>query len=305
MKLKTAASSFEVCELAADGWSLGIAPSSGAIVWCAYEHCEILRRTSLRCDWSHDPFGFSHFPLAPYSNRIRDGRFGFGEKIIRIKPNAPGHLHPLHGTAWRGNWTFAAHSSNGARLEYIHRPDEGWPWAFSLAQEIKIERDALTIKLIMRNEADTPMPGGIGFHPYFSGPQTAALTFSAEGYWRPDEDGLPAEWRAAAGNFDFSGGRPLSGESIDQCFTGWRGMALIEWTDRPFGVEITADPSITFAVVYVSQAENCFCFEPVSQMNDAMNWAARRADTGLRILAPGEEWAASMTLRARSRTKKQ
>lgn len=302
--MKTASNILEVCELAAGGWSLGIAPSSGAIVWCAYEHCEILRRTRLRRDWSHDPFGFSYFPLAPYSNRIRHGRFRFEDKVIRIKPNALGHPHPLHGTAWRGHWSFTAHAANGARLEYVNSPDEGWPWAFSLAQEIKLEHDVLSIRLILRNEADAPMPAGLGFHPYFSDPRTARLRFSSEGYWRPDEDGLPAEWFAPTQEFDFSAGRPLAGAAIDQCFTGWRGPALVEWNDRPFGVEINADTSMAFAVVYVSQAENCFCFEPVSQMNDAVNWAQRREDTGLRILAPREEWAATMTMRVKNSTTK-
>lgn len=302
--MKTASNILEVCELAADGWSLGIAPSSGAIVWCAYENSEILRRARLQRDWSHDPFGFSHFPLAPYSNRIRNGRFEFGGKTIRIGPNSPGHAHPLHGTAWRGLWSFAAHSANGVSLEYVHRPDDGWPWAFSLTQEIKIDRDALTIRLTMRNASGSPMPAGLGFHPYFSNPQSARLRFIADGYWRPDEEGLPQEWSAAAPDFDFSLGRALAGAAIDQCFTGWRGSAVIEWEDRPFGVEIAADPSMPFAVVYVSREENCFCFEPVSQMNDAMNWAVRRKDTGLQILAPGDELVASITLRARNTAKR-
>lgn len=302
--MKTVSNILEVCELAADGWSLGIAPSSGAIVWCVYESCEILRRTRLQRGWSHEPFDFSHFPLAPYSNRIRNGQFQFDGKIIRIKPNAPGHPHPLHGTAWRGNWSFAAHTTNGVKLDYAHRQNDGWPWAFALAQEIRIDGDTLAIRLTLRNASAATMPAGLGFHPYFSDPQAARLRFFSEGYWRPDKDGLPAEWREAARDFDFSGGRPLAGATIDQCFTGWRGAALIEWADRPFGVEIAADPSMTFAVVYVSQEESCFCFEPVSQMNDAMNWAAKRNDTGLRILAPGEEWTASMTLRARKSAKK-
>ncbi len=296
--MKAAAGIIETCELAEDGWSVGMSPASGALLWCAYEQSEILRPTKLYRDWRNEPFGLSYFPLAPYSNRIRDGRFDFDGKTVSIRPNAVGHEHPLHGVAWRADWSVVAQSRSSVKLRYGHEGSDAWPWAFSLFQDIGIEKGALKISLSMRNEARTRMPAGLGFHPYFSGPATARLKFSAAGYWRPDEDGLPAEKRDAAGEYDFSAGRALAGVAMDQCFTGWRGPALIEWTDRPFGVEVGANPSMAFAVVYVSEKENCFCFEPVSHMNDAVNWAARRADTGLRVLAPGEEWTATMMLRA-------
>ncbi len=302
--MNAAVNIIEVLEIEADGWSIGVAPASGAIVWCANVHNEILRRTNLKSDWRHDAFSFSCFPLAPYSNRIRDGRFEFDGKTIRIEPNAPDHAHPLHGAAWKGEWTLQAQSDRAAALSYIHRAGKAWPWAFSLQQEIAVKDDTLAIRLSLRNESDRAMPAGLGFHPYFSNPETAVLCFDAEGVWMPDESCLPREWRAADGDLDFSDARPLEGLSLDHCFTGWRGPARIEWRDRPVGVEITADPSIGFAVVYVSREENCFCFEPVSQMNDAVNWANRREDTGLRVLQPGESWAAEMKLRVFNREQK-
>lgn len=266
---------------------------------------DILRRTRLHRGWEQEPFGFGYFPLAPYSNRIRHGSFRFEGKEIHINPNAPGHANPMHGTAWRGSWFLVAHSSQGARLEYEHKADREWPWAFALAQEIKIEGDFLYIKLRIKNESASVMPAGLGFHPYFPDPGMARLQFSAKGSWRPDEDGLPVEWRSVGEDYDFSAGRSLADVRIDRCFTDWRGPALIEWRDKPIRLEISADQALGFAVVYVSQEEKCFCFEPVSHMNGALNWASQRSDTGLRVLAPGEEWTATMTLRVISSLEKQ
>ncbi len=289
----------EVIELSADGWSLGVAPSSGAIVWADFEQCEILRRTNLRRGWERDPFSVSHFPLAPYSNRIRNGEFEFDGKTFRIKPNAPGQAHPLHGVAWLGNWSQSASSKKALLLDYVHRPNEGWPWAFSLSQAIVIDGAGLSIRLTLRNTSTSPMPAGLGFHPYFADPNMARLAFSANGAWLPDRDNLPEEWRPLDMAQGFSAGRALDDVEIDQCFTGWREQARIDWRDRPFGVDVTADPALAFAVVYVSQKERCFCFEPVSQMNDALNWTKRRDDTGLRVLQPGEEWTATTKLHVR------
>lgn len=301
--MSSAADIIEVYNLTAHGWSVGVAPASGTVISCDYEQCEVLRRTKFQGGRDENLFGVSHFPLAPYSNRIRDGRFEFDGKLIRIEPNASGHAHPLHGTAWLGTWSTISRHDDSVTLEYKNRSDHGWPWAFTLRQSIVLQENALSIELVLRNQADTPMPAGLGFHPYFADPDDAILKFAAKGFWLSDGAGLPDEWRAASSEWDFSAGRSLKGASFDHCYTGWDGRAFIEWRDKPFAIEMTADAMLNFAVLYVSEAENCFCFEPVSQMNDALNWARKRLDTGLRVLQPEEEWATQMTLRVRKKAK--
>ena len=293
----------EVVELCEGDWSLGIAPASGAIVWCAYDQSEILRRTRLQSERVRSPFQFSCFPLAPYSNRIRHGRFDFGGQSISLAPNAKGHAHPLHGEAWLGRSKLTSCTNASVELEFVHDGKTGWPWAFSLLQDIVLDQDSLIVRMTLRNEADTAMPAGLGLHPYFSAPEKARLQFEAEGVWLADSENLPRAWRAATDEFSFASARPLKGVALDHCFTSWRGPARIEWEDRPYGIEITADPALNFAVVYVSPEENCFCFEPVSQMNDAVNWMRQRADTGIHMLAPQEIWSVEARLRVVEKSK--
>ncbi|MBB5518995.1 aldose 1-epimerase [Amphiplicatus metriothermophilus] len=294
--MSAAAETIECATIASEGWTVAVAPRRGAVLSCDYRGGEILRRTAAQ--GGADPFGVGHFPLAPYSNRIADGSFVFeGERYV-IKPNVRGHPHPLHGTAWLGGWSLVARARDSLSLAFEHAAGAGWPWPFSLRQTIGVDGPALTIGLTLKNMADRAAPAGMGFHPYFSDPHAARLSFEAAGLWEADESALPVAWKPLSPSSDFSRGRPLAGASIDNCFTGWKGPARILWRDRPFGVEISASPDLAFAVLYVSQAQGCFCFEPVSHMNDALNWAARRNDTGLRVLQPGESWTVSMTLRA-------
>jgi aldose 1-epimerase len=281
------------------GWSVAVSLRTGAVMSCDYRGVEVLRSQAAGAP-AQDPFDSAHFPLAPYSNRIRNGRFTFAGKTYSILPNAPGQDHPLHGTAWLGRWEEVARTAQAVTLRFENEPEkDGWPWPFALTQRIAVEDGAFVIGLEVKNTGAAPMPSGLGFHPYFSDPAAASISFAAEGVWLADEEGLPVRWAKEPPEWDFAGGKPLKGLAIDHCFTGWRGPAAVEWRNRPYTVEIEADEGLPFAVVFVSDALDCFCFEPVSHMNDALNWAGRTPDAGLRTLAPGEIHSAVMRLRIR------
>ena len=44
------------------------------------------------------------FPLVPYVNRIRGGRFTFRGREVRLAPNMAGDPSPLHGQGWLSPW---------------------------------------------------------------------------------------------------------------------------------------------------------------------------------------------------------
>src|SRR3954466_2792870 len=44
------------------------------------------------------------FPLVPYVNRIRGGRFSFRGQEVQIAPNMAGDPSPLHGQGWLNRW---------------------------------------------------------------------------------------------------------------------------------------------------------------------------------------------------------
>ena len=58
------------------------------------------------------------FPLVPYVNRIRDGRFRFRGREVRLEPNMPGDPSPLHGQGWLNPWTVERQDgTSAARIE--------------------------------------------------------------------------------------------------------------------------------------------------------------------------------------------
>ena len=81
------------------------------------------------------------FPLVPYVNRIRGGRFTFRGREVRLKPNMAGDPSPLHGQGWLNPWTVERDDGTSAVLHYRHEPGE-WPWSYEATQELNSMKTA-------------------------------------------------------------------------------------------------------------------------------------------------------------------
>src|SRR5689334_10328583 len=132
-------SSETILTLASGRLRLELSPSIGGAIsafeWTASQAPRSILR---KC---HSPLekvlDASSFPLVPYVNRIRDGRFTFRGREVRIAPNMPGDPSPLHGQGWLNPWRVEASSGSAAVLSYHHEAGE-WPWAYEARQEFTL-----------------------------------------------------------------------------------------------------------------------------------------------------------------------
>jgi aldose 1-epimerase len=242
-----------------------------------------------------DPLGLACFPLVPYSNRIRDGRFVFEGREIRLPRNFGDHPHSIHGHGWQAPWRVAEVAAEAAVLEYHHRAD-AWPFDYDARQQVRLDRDGLTVTLELTNRSDGAMPAGLGLHPYF--PRTAATRVVAQvsELWRVDAEVMPLARVRPEGALDLNRGVFADRVALDNVYTGWDGRAAIEWPERRARLEMTAQGPLGFLVLFTPAGEDFLCVEPVSHCTDALNMAAAgAADTGLRVLAPGETLQARVT----------
>jgi aldose 1-epimerase len=233
------------------------------------------------------------FPLVPYVNRIRGGRFRFGDRVVTLQPNMAGDPSPLHGQGWLSSWQLVRCAAAEAELVFRHEPGE-WPWAYEARQTIQLDDDGLLMRLACRNLSDEPMPCGLGFHPYFPcGPQTI-LDTKVEDVWTVDAQVLPVERQPASGRYSLKD-RAICGQGLDNGYSGWGGEAWIRDPALPGSVRMhSADAG--FFQVYSPREGGYFAAEPVGHANAALNAAESEwSGLGLRVLAAGEE----MTLDAR------
>ena len=229
------------------------------------------------------------FPLVPYSNRVRNGRFRFRGREVTLAPNMAGDPSPLHGQGWLAAWTVEEHESDRATLVYRHTPGE-WPWAYEARQHFRLDEEGLSLRLSCRNLSGEPMPCGLGQHPYFPCTPETRLDAGIECAWTIDGQVLPVDKVPATGRYDLRD-RLVCGQDLDNGFGGWGGSARITDPGLPFAIELSS-PAARFFQLYSPAAGGLFVAEPVTHANAALNEPEEMwTELGLAIIGPGEEMA--------------
>jgi aldose 1-epimerase len=238
--------------------------------------------------------GLANFPLVPFVNRIRGGRFTFRGREVVLQPNLPGDISPLHGQGWLGEWTVESRGNQDAELRFVHAPGE-WPWAYEALQLFALDEQGLTLSLWCRNLDDEPMPCGLGQHPYFPCTGETRLDTLVRTAFEIDEHVLPVGEVPAAGRYSLKE-RAVCGQDLDHGFGGWGGEALITDPAWPFALRMSSEQA-RFFQVYSPREGGFFVAEPVSHANAALNEPEEKwEELGMRILEGGGEMRLDMRI---------
>lgn len=229
-----------------------------------------------------DALAAASFPLVPFCNRIPHGRFTFEGREAVLPPNLGDHPHALHGQGWRAAWTVEKAGEGEALLSYAHAPD-AWPWAYRAEQRFVVDETGFRVELAVTNTGETPMPAGLGFHPYFPRRAGESLTAANDGVWLIDTEVLPTSHHRGPWEADWAAGAAIEGHGlIDHCYTGWDQRATLSAPGAPDTV-VTASPECRWLHVYVPPGEDFLCVEPCASRPNPFG----EGDTGMVTLAPG------------------
>jgi len=290
---------FDLLLLSAGRLSLQLSPSVGGGIF-AFVWEDQGRRTNLlrQCNGSgKNVLELGNFPLVPFVNRIRGGRFTFRGREVRLRPNMPGDVSPLHGQGWLAPWTVESSDESQAELSFTHAAGE-WPWDYEARQSFALDEQGLSLRLACRNLSNAPMPCGLGQHPYFPCGPATRLDTRVEHVWTIDEHVLPVEKVPATGHFDLKD-RAVCGQGLDHGFGGWGGWARMSDPDWPCDLELSS-PDARFFQLYSPASGGIFVAEPVSHANAALNAPEDEwAELGMQVLEPGEGMALDIRLEVR------
>ena len=246
-------------------------------------------------DWLR-PAGVEHpsaFPMVPFCSRIRNARFCFAERTVQLAANLPPEPHAIHGHGWQNPWQVSAQADASAVLEYRHRAD-AWPWDYHARQKFALAGDRLTVSLSVRNAGLTPMPAGLGLHPFFLRTPGVQLQALVTERWEMDEQVMPLQ-RVPLGGSDLASGIDVAGTVLDTVFAGWDQRFRLHWPEWEAGLSVRAAQVFAHLVVYTPAGEDFFCVEPASNVTDAFNmlWHGD-AGHGAVVLEPGETLAGAI-----------
>ncbi len=228
----------------------------------------------------------ANFPLVPFVNRVRDGRFIFRGREVTLMPNLPGDPSPLHGQGWLTVWEVVRMEAAQAELVFRHAPGE-WPWAYEACQLFTLDNGGLTMEISCTNLSDEPMPCGLGHHPYFPCTSETRIDTEVKSVWTIDAKVLPVKKVPVEGRYDLRN-RRVCAQDLDHGFGGWGGRVRIGDPSLPFRIEISSADT-RFFQLYSPASGGLFVAEPVSHANAALNEPEESwAELGLRVLDPGE-----------------
>lgn len=253
-------------------------------------HAILLRERSVDAD-DTDPRNLGEFPMAPWVNRIANGRFAWQERQISVADGPGRDPQGLHGIGWRLSWSASDISETEVTLGFTWDGGSGWPFPFKFTRRFILEPCGLKIEARLTNLGTQPMPCAIGFHPYFP-TRGAVVRAKTSGGWITDRAGLPATSGLADVAARMRAGLVVADESLDNCFVGWDGVVIIDWPTHT--LTMRTEPALRYLQVYSPVDGDRFCFEPQSAIPDAFN--RDPATSGVSVLPPGADLSASLHL---------
>ncbi|WP_296605545.1 aldose 1-epimerase family protein [Nocardioides sp.] len=252
--------------------------------------------------------------LAPWPNRIGDGRFELGGEVHQVPIDEPEHHNALHGLVRWASWTVEDHRAQSVTLTHRLMARPGYPWTLDLSVTYEVSTDGLRVTQSATNRAATPAPYASGAHPYLTvglGPVDGwELALPAATHQLADDRLLPAGTEPVAGTaYDFRIARLIGAVGFDDGFTDLErdadGVATVTLTDPDTGrgVMLWVDGRHRWLQVFSADdvpgtARRSLAVEPMTAPPDAF-----RTGTDLATLAPagqtGDTLTASWGIRSR------
>jgi len=239
--------------------------------------------------------------LAPWPNRIRDGRFTFSGDPHQLFLTEPDRHNAIHGLVNWVRWAGQQDSPDAVTLTHELAPQPGYPWPLALRTVWRVGPDGLAAAHEVTNLAAVPAPFGFSVHPYVMVPGVPVdnLTLRVPGRSRLLADGrlLPiGAARVAGTEMDYTEGRRIGSAVLDTAFGDVArdpdgGSAVTVTADDGRGVRVFCDPAFGWWQVFTSDTltgdrhRRAVAIEPMTCPPDAF-----RSGRDLVVLEPGQTW---------------
>lgn len=250
--------------------------------------------------------------LAPWPNRIYNGRFTFAGVEHQLEITEPARYNAIHGLVRRREWRIDEHVEHRVATSIEIGLEQGWPYPLRLTMTYELGAKGLTVTNSAINTGTVPAPYGYGMHSFVRAGDTPldACTLQLPAgvqlpldpdYLVPTGGSVPV----AGTRFDFTRPRPMKGVWLDTPFSALvsdmdgivravlrppAGPMTVLWAQPRYRwMQIfTADPSHGQAYPGRGRA---LAIEPMTCPPDAFN-----SGIDVIVLEPGEEWKASWGL---------
>ena len=245
--------------------------------------------------------------LAPWPNRIKDGRYSFNDEMFELPINEKSKNNALHGLVAHSDWQPVSSSGSSITLEHILDMPKIYPGKLKLQIKYEFIDNYLEIKIDALNIGNKKAPYGVSIHTYFVAGQNLKnnqlfLQLPSSEFMQVDlERLLPLGIeKVDSTEFDFRKLKQISNLFIDHAFKADTDLPprvrLIN--ESKLGVELEFDESTKWIQVHTADrdgkedARMAIAIEPMSCPPDAFNSAL-----DLITLEPNERHSFSLKIK--------
>ncbi|TYB99889.1 aldose 1-epimerase family protein [Micromonospora sp. WP24] len=239
--------------------------------------------------------------LAPWPNRIRDGRYSTGERTHQLPLTEPARHVAIHGLVNWVSWELIEESADAVTLGCWMPPQPGYPWALQLRSRWSVGEGGLRAEHEVRNVSGEPAPFGFSVHPYLQLPgvpvDDLAMRVPGRSRMMLDNRLLPIGVTPVDGTeYDWTSPRPIGAAVLDLAFgdvvreadggssvslAAPDGSGVTIWADREFGWwQVFTGDTLTG-----ERHRRSVAIEPMTCPADAF-----RSNHDVIVLGPDETW---------------
>ncbi|WP_406248762.1 aldose 1-epimerase family protein [Microbacterium sp. M] len=254
--------------------------------------------------------GYRGTTLAPWPNRIVDGRYSFAGVEHQLALTEPGRSQALHGLLSWADFRPRVVEADRVVLVAVIPPQDGYPFRVEVSSEYALDADGLQQTVTARNLGADAAPWGTGPHPYlvagaghvddwtFALPASEVLTVT------PDRlSPVAVEPVTDHPEWDFRSAREIGDVFIDHAFTSLsyeEGISEVRLTTADgTGVAMRWDEACPWVQVHTADTgvdathRIGLAVEPMTCPPDAFN-----SGVDLVVLEPGASHEASWRIAA-------
>ena len=119
-----------------------------------------------------EPLRWGGYVMAPWCNRIAAHPITVLGRLVDLPANFTDRT-AIHGQVFATAWDRV-----GDGLFRVEGGGDGWPWRYECTFEVAIQDTVVRLELGLTNRDTSPMPAGVGLHPWFRRPSGLRINAS-------------------------------------------------------------------------------------------------------------------------------
>ncbi len=253
---------------------------------------------------------FKNIWLAPFPNRVADGKYSFNDKAYQLPKNEAGDINALHGFIFKRKFELTSVKClvDRASVVLVDKYDgdyPGYPFPFVCTIFYQVFADSFITEITIENTGSSEMPIGMGWHPYFRLQSTinqTELTLPDAISFKQNQYGIPSNQTET---FDtFVDGETIGTNQFDNCLylNGQNELfkSILYDSATKMELELWQDANYEFLQVFTPPHRKSIAIEPMTCAADAYN-----NKIGLKTLKPGESMNAKCGVQLAKRSVRQ